>query len=46
MALLIFVGYGRLRWQLTRKRKTQRTFDAYERALRIQERRDRKFGGR
>jgi hypothetical protein len=46
MALLIFVGYGRLRWQLTRKPKSRRRFDAYERALRIQEERDRKFHGR
>lgn len=42
IALLILVGYGRLRRQLTSSRGAKRTFDAYERALRIQEERDRK----
>ncbi len=46
IALLAFVAYARLRRQLTSGRKQQRTFDAYERALRIQEKRDRKYGGR
>lgn len=46
IALLAFVGYARLRRQLTASRKARRTFDAYERALRIQEERERKYGGR
>jgi NADH:ubiquinone oxidoreductase subunit 3 (subunit A) len=46
IALLFLIGYLRLRRQLTPGRKKQRTFDAYERALRIQEERDRKYGGR
>jgi hypothetical protein len=46
IALLFLIGYLRLRRQLTSGRKKQRTFDAYERALRIQEERDRKYGGR
>ncbi|HET6894287.1 MAG TPA: hypothetical protein VFH72_02795 [Candidatus Baltobacteraceae bacterium] len=46
IALLIFIGYARLRRQLQSPQKKQRAFDAYERALRIQEERDRKYGGR
>jgi len=46
IALLVFIGYARLRRQLASPKKAQRTFDAYERALRIQEERDRKYGGR
>ena len=46
IALLIFVGYTRLRRQFTAKRTSQRTFDAYERALQIQEERERKYRGR
>jgi uncharacterized membrane protein YebE (DUF533 family) len=43
IALLALVAYARLRRQLMGGRKKQRTFDAYERALQIQEQRDRKF---
>ena len=44
IALLVLVVYVRLRSQLTSKKKRERTFDAYERALRIQEERERKYG--
>lgn len=44
IALLALLGYTRLRAQFTGRKKKQRTFDAYERALRIQEERDRKYG--
>lgn len=43
MALLALVAYTRLRAHLTNPKKKQRTFDAYERALQIQEERERKF---
>lgn len=46
IALLIGVGYARVRRQFGSARKSQRTFDAYERALRIQEERERKYHGR
>jgi hypothetical protein len=46
IALLLFIGYVRLRRQMASTRKSQRTFDAYERALRIQEERERKYHGR
>jgi hypothetical protein len=46
IALVVFIGYARLRRQMQSPRKKQRAFDAYERALRIQEERDRKYGGR
>lgn len=46
IALLLSMGYLRLRRQLFAATKKQRTFDAYERALRIQEQRERKYGGR
>lgn len=46
IALLLLVGYLRLRRQLASTRKSRRTFDAYDRALRIQEERDRKYHGR
>lgn len=42
IAILALVGYMRLRTQLTSARKRP-TFDAYERALRIQEERDKRF---
>ena len=43
IALLIGIGYARFRSQFTQARKKKPTFDAYERALRIQEERERKF---
>jgi hypothetical protein len=43
IAILVAIVYLRLRSSFTRK-KTKRTFDAYERALRIQEERERKYG--
>lgn len=46
IALLIFIGYTRLRRQLTQPKKRESTPDAYERALRIQEERERKYHGR
>lgn len=45
ITLLLAVAYLRLRRQLLRP-KTHQTPDAYERALRIQEERERKYGGR
>lgn len=42
IALLAVVIYARLRSSFTSKKK-KRTFDAYERALRIQEERERKY---
>jgi hypothetical protein len=42
IAILIAIVYVRFRTAFMKK-KTQRTFDAYERALRIQEQRDRKY---
>ena len=44
IALLVVVIYVRLRSQITSSKKQRRTFDAYERALRIQEERERKYG--
>jgi hypothetical protein len=44
IALLALVAYARLRAQFTSRRKPPRTLDAYERALRIQEERERKYG--
>ncbi|HKU68390.1 MAG TPA: hypothetical protein VJP85_11495 [Candidatus Baltobacteraceae bacterium] len=46
VALLFLVGYVRLRRQMTSRRKSQGIPDAYERALRIQEARERKYRGR
>ena len=46
MALLVVLGYVRVRRSIQGLRKEKRTFDAYERALHIQQARDRKFGGR
>jgi NADH:ubiquinone oxidoreductase subunit 3 (subunit A) len=46
IALLALIGYLRLRRQLTQQRTAQPKFDAYERALRIQEERERKYHGR
>jgi hypothetical protein len=46
MALLVLIGYLRLRRSLTHPSKTKPKLDAYERALRIQEERDRKYHGR
>jgi DMSO/TMAO reductase YedYZ heme-binding membrane subunit len=43
IALLVLVIYVRLRSQLAASKKDKRTFDAYERALRIQEERERKY---
>jgi len=43
IALLLLVSYSRLRAQLTGSRKRDGAVDAYERALRIQEARERKF---
>jgi hypothetical protein len=44
IVLLALICYMRLRAQFTKSEKRERTFDAYERALRIQEERDRKYG--
>ena len=44
IGILLLVVYTRLRRQLTAKRKSAVTPDAYERALRIQEDRERRFG--
>jgi hypothetical protein len=44
IALLFFVGYVRLRTQILAGSKKKPQFDAYERALRIQEDRERKYG--
>lgn len=46
IALLLVVGYARMRRQLLRPKKDTHALDAYERALRIQEQRERKYGGR
>lgn len=46
IAVLAAVGYARLRRELLRPKKARRTPDAYERALRIQEERERRFHGR
>jgi len=46
IALLAAIGYLRLRRQLTQTKKSKRSFDAYDRALRIQEERNRKYHGR
>jgi hypothetical protein len=46
IALLFLVGYLRLRRQIASTRRSQPKFDAYERALRIQEERERKYHGR
>jgi hypothetical protein len=45
IGLLLVIGYARIRRELTHPKKRERTFDAYERALRIQEERERKFRG-
>jgi hypothetical protein len=46
IALLLGIAYMRLRRQLLRPKTRQQKLDAYERALRIQEERERKYGGR
>lgn len=46
IALLFFIGYTRLRRQFTRQKSREPKLDAYERALRIQEERERKYHGR
>jgi hypothetical protein len=46
IALLFALAYLRLRRQLLRAKKQEPKLDAYERALRIQEARERKYGGR
>jgi hypothetical protein len=43
IAILVAIVYMRFRSAFTRRR-AKRTFDAYERALRIQEERERKYG--
>jgi hypothetical protein len=43
ITLLLVVGYTRLRRQLTVAKRRNSKTDAYERALRIQEERDRKY---
>ena len=43
IGLLVLVSYSRLRAQFTGTRKRDGAVDAYERALRIQEARERKF---
>ncbi|MFN2448780.1 MAG: hypothetical protein ABR508_03165 [Candidatus Baltobacteraceae bacterium] len=42
IGLLLLLGYFRVRAGLSKK-KPQRTFDSYERALRIQEQREKKY---
>lgn len=44
IALIAVVGYARLRTQLTTGKRSKPVVDAYERALRIQEERERKYG--
>gem|GEM_PF-2035377 len=44
IGLLLLIAYLRLRRQLTHPAPKTRKLDAYERALRIQEERERKFG--
>lgn len=46
IAVLLGIAYVRLRSRLLRPGKTKTKLDAYERALRIQEERERKYGGR
>lgn len=46
IGLLGVIGYARLRRQMTSVKKSRSTPDAYERALRIQEARERKYHGR
>lgn len=46
IALLFAVGYIRLRRQLMQPQNKHAKLDAYERALRIQEERERKYHGR
>lgn len=46
IALLAFIGYARVRRQMVSAKKTQPKLDAYERALRIQEQRERKYHDR
>jgi hypothetical protein len=43
IGILVLILYVRLRMYLTGGHKQKRTFDAYERALRIQAERDRKY---
>jgi hypothetical protein len=46
IGLLALIGYLRLRRQLTQPKSARPKLDAYERALRIQEERERKYRGR
>lgn len=43
IALLVLVGYLRLRRQISSSKAKKPEFDAYERALQIQEQRERKY---
>ena len=43
IALLLAIGYTRLRRQFTLSKRKKTKLDAYERALRIQEERERKY---
>ena len=43
IAMLLVVGYARLRSQIGSRKPREPKLDAYERALRIQEERERKF---
>ncbi len=46
VVLLIFVAYSRLRTSLAERRPAKPSLDAFERAERIREERERRFGGR
>lgn len=46
IALLVFIGYARLRRQMISGKKAAPKVDAYERALRIQEQREQKYHDR
>jgi hypothetical protein len=46
IALLALIGYLRLRRQIAQPKTKSPTLSAYERAMRIQEERDRKYHGR
>jgi hypothetical protein len=46
VVLLIFVAYSRLRTSIAERRPPSPTLDPYERAERIREERERRFGGR
>jgi uncharacterized membrane protein len=44
VVLLLFVGLSRMRASMTAKKKPKAGFDAYDRAERIREERDRRLG--